>query len=48
MSIAFWAQLWGWFLAIMCICFAALAVWVTIQGAADIKSLLRGLKERHQ
>lgn len=48
MSIAIWAQLWGWFLGVMCILFAAMAVWVTIQGAADIKLLLRDLKARHE
>lgn len=48
MSIEFWTQLWGWFLAVMCICFAAMAVWVTVQGAADIKSLLQDLKARHE
>jgi hypothetical protein len=48
MTIESWAQLWGWFLALMCISFAAMSVWVSIQGAADIKSLLSDLKARHE
>ncbi len=45
---AFWVPFWKVvFIATVAI-YATMAVWVTVQGAFDIKSMLRDLRERHE
>ncbi len=42
-----WMAVWKW-LMILCVGgFTVMSLWVTIQGARDIKSLLRSLREGH-
>jgi hypothetical protein len=43
----FWMGLWKWLMILSVGGFAVMAVWVTIQGARDIKSLLRSLRAGH-
>ena len=45
---AFWMLLWKIVFVVVVVFFAGLAVWVTFQGARDIKSLLKTLRARHQ
>ncbi len=42
-----WMGLWKWLLILSVGGFATMAVWVTFQGARDIKSLLISLREGH-
>ena len=44
---SFWMTLWKWLMILSMSGFAIMAVWVTIQGARDIKSLLISLREGH-
>ncbi|MCF6287369.1 MAG: hypothetical protein L3K26_19640 [Candidatus Hydrogenedentes bacterium] len=44
----FWMGLWKWLMILSVGSFSIMAVWVTIQGARDIKSLLRTLREGHE
>ena len=43
----FWMGLWKTVFIGTVLVYAAMAVWVTVQGARDIKSLLATLRERH-
>jgi len=44
----FWVVLWkGVFLATVGI-YAVMAVWVTVQGARDIKSMMADIRRRHE
>lgn len=43
-----WMTLWKWLMILSVGGFAIMAVWVTIQGARDIKSLLISLREGHE
>ena len=42
-----WMILWKWLMILSVTGFAIMAVWVTIQGARDIKSLLHTLRAGH-
>ena len=45
---AFWVVLWkGVFLATVGI-YGVMAVWVTVQGARDIKSMMADIRQRHE
>ena len=44
---SFWVLLWKLVFIVTVLLFAGLSVWVTIQGAKDIKALLKRLRERH-
>jgi len=44
----FWVLLWQTVFVFVVVFFAGLSVWVTIQGARDIKALMRTLRERHR
>ncbi|GMU94164.1 MAG: hypothetical protein AMXMBFR4_32220 [Candidatus Hydrogenedentota bacterium] len=43
----FWVSLWKWVFILSVGAFSLMSVWVTIQGAFDIRSLLRTLREEH-
>ena len=44
----FWVYLWGFvFIATVSI-YGLMAIWVTIQGARDIKSMFADLRQRHE
>ncbi|HIJ64743.1 MAG TPA: hypothetical protein HPP77_02225 [Candidatus Hydrogenedentes bacterium] len=45
---AFWITLWKVVFIVTVVVFAGLAVWVTIQGARDIKAMLLTLRKRHE
>ena len=45
---SFWIVLWKAVFIVTVSCFGLIAVWVTIQGARDIKSLLADLREEHK
>ena len=44
----FWIALWKGVLIFTVGIYAIMAVWVTIQGAFDIRSMLSDLRERHE
>jgi len=43
-----WMSIWKWLMTLSVGSFAVMAVWVTFQGAMDIKSLLQSLREGHE
>lgn len=45
---AFWVILWKTVFIVTVTLFGIMAVWVTFQGARDIKDLLTALRERHK
>ena len=45
---SFWMALWKWLMILSVGSFSIMAVWVTIQGARDIKALLHSLKAGHE
>lgn len=45
---AFWIALWKVVFVVVLAGFSLLSVWVTVQGARDIGSLLRTLADRHE
>ncbi len=45
---ASWMLLWKVVFLVVVVFFAGLAVWVTFQGARDIKTLLSTLRARHE
>lgn len=44
----FWVNLWKFVFILTVSVYAVMAVWVTIQGARDIKSMMADLRERHE
>ena len=44
---SFWVMLWKAVFVLGVGAFTIMAVWVTVQGARDIKSLLRTLRREH-
>ena len=44
----FWMTLWKWLMILSVGSFSIMAVWVTIQGARDIKALLQSLRDGHE
>lgn len=44
----FWITFWGTTLVLVLIAYAGLAVWVTLGGLSDIRSMLRTLHQQHQ
>ncbi len=44
----FWMALWKWLMILSVGSFSIMALWVTIQGARDIKALLHSLREGHE
>lgn len=44
----FWVFLWKFVFIATVLVYGIMAVWVTIQGARDIKSLFATLRERHE
>ena len=44
----FWMILWKTVFIVTVSAFAVVAVWVTIQGARDIKSLLAQIRQQHE
>ncbi len=45
---SFWIYFWGITLVLVLIAYAGLAVWVTLGGMSDIRSMLATLKKQHQ
>ena len=45
---AFWMSLWEVVFIVTVVGFGLMSVWVTIQGARDIKSLMQSLRGRHE
>ena len=45
---AFWMALWKVVFIVTVVVFAGMAVWVTVQGARDIKAMLLTLRKRHE
>jgi len=43
-----WMSIWKWLMILSVGSFAVMALWVTFQGALDIKSLLQSLREGHE
>jgi len=43
----FWMALWTFVLLFTVVAFGVLSIWVTIQGARDITSLIAALRQRH-
>ena len=44
----FWMTLWKWLMILSVGSFSIMALWVTFQGARDIKSLLESLRAGHE
>ena len=44
---SFWATLWQCVFVVGVGAFAVMALWVTVQGARDIKALLTALRDGH-
>ena len=44
----FWVYLWKILFIFTVLAFAVMAVWVTIQGAFDIKAMMATLRKRHE
>lgn len=44
----YWMALWKWLMILSVGSFGVMAVWVTFQGALDIRSLLQSLREGHE
>ncbi len=42
-----WMTLWKWLMILSVGSFSIMALWVTVQGARDIKSLLQSLRAGH-
>ena len=47
-AMMFWVYLWGFVFLATVFVYGIMAVWVTIQGARDIKSMMADLRERHE
>ena len=45
---SFWMALWKWLLIVSVGSFSLMALWVTVQGARDIKALLKSLRAGHE
>lgn len=43
----FWVNLWKFVFIATVSVYGVMAVWVTVQGARDIKSMIADLRERH-
>jgi hypothetical protein len=44
----FWMVLWKFVFIVSVGAFSVMSIWVTVQGAFDIRSLLRTLRDEHQ
>ncbi len=45
---SFWMTLWKWLMIVSIGSFSVMALWVTVQGARDIKALLQSLRAGHE
>jgi hypothetical protein len=45
---SFWMTLWKWLMIVSVGSFSLMALWVTVQGARDIKALLHSLRAGHE
>lgn len=44
----FWVYLWGFVFVATVAIYGVMAVWVTVQGARDIKSMMADIRGRHE
>ena len=44
----FWIVLWKAVFIVTISVYSVMAVWVTVQGARDIKSMMQDIRERHE